>query len=308
MTEVPSAWGTISYTGGATGDIFIVATTVSNGWDMTYHTIIPWIQGYPTITGEPSVVTFPVAYLLTGMTAGTYTLKAFIDNDGSGNHTFGDVGGVLASSPVALTGRTIGLNITLTDTDTDSDGMPDWWEVKQGLNPVSADDAAHDGDGDTVTNLEEYQADTDPGTRVAVGAKRAIILITESGMYRVSKASIASALSMTEAAVETNTFRLRTQGTAVPTLRENGDVLFYGEKYTDIYTDHNAYILQVGPSFVPPTIVVNDSTQTPPNAFMDSQVFEVQSVNMSSFITNSLSDTWAWKKLDIGASGSALKF
>ncbi|MHC4717264.1 MAG: NHL repeat-containing protein, partial [Planctomycetota bacterium] len=58
------------------------------------------------------------------------------------------------------------------DPDTDADGMPDGWEVAQGLDPL-ADDAADDLDGDGWTNFEEYRWETDvsdpsskPGARV----------------------------------------------------------------------------------------------------------------------------------------------
>jgi len=55
-----------------------------------------------------------------------------------------------------------------TNQDSDGDGMPDWWEHEQRLNPQNASDAHEDFDGDGLSNLEEYtyqvsvgEADTD---------------------------------------------------------------------------------------------------------------------------------------------------
>ena len=45
--------------------------------------------------------------------------------------------------------------------DTDNDGVPDDWEIDNGLNP-SIGDAYEDPDEDGFTNLQEYFADTDP--------------------------------------------------------------------------------------------------------------------------------------------------
>jgi len=46
--------------------------------------------------------------------------------------------------------------------DADGDGLPNDWETKYGLNPQDASDAAKDLDKDGFTNLEEFQAKTDP--------------------------------------------------------------------------------------------------------------------------------------------------
>jgi hypothetical protein len=45
--------------------------------------------------------------------------------------------------------------------DWDGDGIPDDWEIKNGLNPA-VDDSGLDPDGDGLTNLEEYFRNTDP--------------------------------------------------------------------------------------------------------------------------------------------------
>lgn len=46
--------------------------------------------------------------------------------------------------------------------DADSDDLPDAWERKFGLNPDDAADAALDGDGDQLSNLQEFAAGTNP--------------------------------------------------------------------------------------------------------------------------------------------------
>ena len=53
------------------------------------------------------------------------------------------------------------------EADTDHDGLPNDWEKKYGLNPNDASDATKDADGDGFTNLEEYQAKTDPKDKLS---------------------------------------------------------------------------------------------------------------------------------------------
>jgi pectate lyase len=50
--------------------------------------------------------------------------------------------------------------------DSDGDGIPDWWELKYGLDPNDPSDAAKDGNGDGYTNIEKYLNGIDPGKKV----------------------------------------------------------------------------------------------------------------------------------------------
>jgi len=47
------------------------------------------------------------------------------------------------------------------DPDDDNDGMPDTWEIEYGLNPF-VNDASGDMDGDGISNLSEFLADSNP--------------------------------------------------------------------------------------------------------------------------------------------------
>lgn len=48
------------------------------------------------------------------------------------------------------------------DLDSDGDGIPDEWELANGMNPNDPGDIDGDLDGDGYTNREEYEAGTDP--------------------------------------------------------------------------------------------------------------------------------------------------
>ena len=65
-----------------------------------------------------------------------------------------------------------GLEVNIYNTDplnedTDEDGMPDGWEVSYQLDPL-VDDSDLDKDNDGKTNLEEYEAGTNPSTPVII--------------------------------------------------------------------------------------------------------------------------------------------
>ena len=86
----------------------------------------------------------------------------YLDNAGLVSSTYQDTITVLLDTDGDGTPDT-------TDTDDDNDGMPDTWETENGLNPLDAADASLDPDGDGLTNLQEYQGDTDPNVSDAEG-------------------------------------------------------------------------------------------------------------------------------------------
>lgn len=60
---------------------------------------------------------------------------------------------------IASTEKVVAFNIA---GDSDGDGMADWWEDFYGFDKNNADDASLDADTDGLSNLEEFQAKTDP--------------------------------------------------------------------------------------------------------------------------------------------------
>ena len=60
------------------------------------------------------------------------------------------------------------------DSDDDNDGLPDEYELANGLDPLNPEDAASDNDGDGATNIEEYEAGTDPNNADSVPLKKPV--------------------------------------------------------------------------------------------------------------------------------------
>ena len=66
--------------------------------------------------------------------------------------------------------------------DTDGDGIPDWWESRYALNPLSHNDAARDPDGDGLSNLKEFLNATDPNApNTAPLLQDSLLVVTAGG-------------------------------------------------------------------------------------------------------------------------------
>jgi hypothetical protein len=95
--------------------------------------------GTTYVSSNPAVATVSADGLVTATGAGALTVTA--NNNGL-------TATLLIQSFAAL--------------DSDGDGMPDAWEIANGLNPYDPTDANLDPDGDGLTNLQEYQLGTNP--------------------------------------------------------------------------------------------------------------------------------------------------
>ena len=159
LKDQPSIWGTVSYSGSQTGDVYVIAVKQSNSWSTTYKTVLSWEQGVADPTGGVTYLSFPSDYSITDLPSKPYWIKAFIDVDGNGAFTSGDVGGQVTNTARTISNRVTDIAIIL-DGDSDGDGMADWWEW-QFFGDLSAG-VDTDTDNDTLDNLTEYLLGTNP--------------------------------------------------------------------------------------------------------------------------------------------------
>ena len=81
------------------------------------------------------------------------------DNDGDGHKDSEDAFPLDATEWVDADNDGEGNN---SDPDDDNDGISDVWEGANGLDPLDPSDASLNSDGDNLTNLEEFENDSDP--------------------------------------------------------------------------------------------------------------------------------------------------
>lgn len=84
------------------------------------------------------------------------------DGDGASNYEEFEWWVNFAGASCAITNIALPVGPNPTAYDTDLDGIPDGWEIINGLNPVIAADATGDLDSDGLTNLQEFQYGSDP--------------------------------------------------------------------------------------------------------------------------------------------------
>ncbi|MFH0878472.1 MAG: C25 family cysteine peptidase, partial [Lentisphaerota bacterium] len=143
--------GSIAYSGGQTGVIWVIAGLASDDWGSM---------------GNKVMLDTPGHYDVASPAFATYWMKAFRDSNGNGILDY-----VEARSTnlclVIVTNDTAGLDLVLTDpdfTDTDRDGLSDLYEISHSIDPVKCDtddDAISDGDEVNRYGTDPLKADTD---------------------------------------------------------------------------------------------------------------------------------------------------
>ena len=135
-----------------------VDPSVQDGWVhlvATYdnNTVTLIVNGMPTVLDQ---VPGPV-----GIDNNPITFGAAFDNGGVTEFFKG------AMDEIYIYNRALSLEeaqqlYQLQQADSDGDGIPDSWELQYGMNPLDASDASSDVDGDSLSALQEYHANTDP--------------------------------------------------------------------------------------------------------------------------------------------------
>jgi hypothetical protein len=94
------------------------------------------------------------------------------------------------SNWIGATATPAAINTNQAPLDTDADGIPNAWEVANGLDPASAADATADPDGDGQSNLNEYIAQTNPKSAADVLSATCTLGTTNNIISFIAKANV----------------------------------------------------------------------------------------------------------------------
>lgn len=176
QTSAPSAWAQISvdlesspvgaysingevrYRGKNTNGVLIVQAFDSSDFSGVPH-------------AQKTLSSLNSTYSLKGLRAGSYYVRAFIDQNGNKNRDTWESHGVVRDivddvyffqpQRLELPGNRYFMNIDLATVDTDSDNIPDDWEFMRFLS-LSTSSALTDSDGDGLSDSMEYTIGTNP--------------------------------------------------------------------------------------------------------------------------------------------------
>jgi len=125
------------------------------------------VAGVPS--GETDVGTIPVVSSVAGVSVVSSGVTWFTDTAGRFK-LYGVPGAVVnratgQKTPLPVIVEADDGALTGLRPDTDDDGIPDDWELMNGLDPNDPGDALRDDDGDGLSNLDEYASGGDPHSR-----------------------------------------------------------------------------------------------------------------------------------------------
>jgi parallel beta-helix repeat protein len=184
----------VTFDGSASWDNVGIESYTWTFTDVTPQTLSGENPAYNFTTSGTYIVTLTVEDAAGNTASDTVTLTVLFDTDGDetpdvtdpddDNDCTNDDEDAFPLDPtekVDTDGDGTGNNA---DPDDDNDGMPDTWETENGLNSLDAADASLDPDGDGLTNLQEYQGDTDPNVSNAeavpwwiLGTAAAVVIV-----------------------------------------------------------------------------------------------------------------------------------